>query len=79
MWFFDPKYVIFMWSKLPKYVVKNAKYVISKISQIACFSRKVGYFMILKCKNVIIENTHHSKPHKIDKELHLHPFFFSKP
>ena len=28
MWFFNPEYVIFMWSKKAKYVVKTAEYVV---------------------------------------------------
>ena len=33
MWFFNPKYAIFMWSKKAKYVVKKAKYVIQRSSK----------------------------------------------
>ena len=34
-----------MWSKKPKYVVKNAKYVISKIQKVAFLAQKWGCFV----------------------------------
>ena len=43
-WFSDLNYVIFMWSKMTKYVVKKAKYVISKTPKVVYLSLKWGYF-----------------------------------
>ena len=40
MWFFNPKYVIFMWSKKAKYVVKKAKYVIPKKPRKVLYSKE---------------------------------------
>ena len=43
MWFFNPEYVIFMWSKKAKYVVKKAKYVIYIRQEKSYIAKKDGF------------------------------------
>ena len=43
MWFFNLEYVIFMWLKKAKYVVKKAKYVIPKKPRKGYIAKKDGF------------------------------------